>query len=90
MFLTYDRTPLLLANIQRFVSIQHVVDSVIVVWNHPTLDPGSFSWPETPFPIKVNLQVVNYSAKVSFCQCIDDIRGLWATQTVDGATYEHN
>uniref|UniRef100_A0A5K3F562 Glyco_transf_64 domain-containing protein n=1 Tax=Mesocestoides corti TaxID=53468 RepID=A0A5K3F562_MESCO len=53
IFLTYDRTAMLISNIKRFLQIQDLIHSILVVWNHPTLKPESFVWPQTPFPINV-------------------------------------
>ena len=53
IFLAYDRIPMLIENIKRFGRNGDLLDSIVVVWNHPDLKPESYTWPSTPFPIHV-------------------------------------
>lgn len=55
LILTYDRIQLLLKNIVVFSGIEHLMESVIIVWNHQVLKPESFQWPKLKFPIHVSV-----------------------------------
>lgn len=54
VFLTYERIAMLMENIKIFQHIKDLVESIIVVWNHPYYKPEAYQWPIMPFPIHVS------------------------------------
>ncbi|KAM7533198.1 hypothetical protein Aperf_G00000127425 [Anoplocephala perfoliata] len=59
IILTYDRIQMLLKNIAIFNVFEHLVESIIIVWNHQVLKPESFQWPKLRVPIHIIRTKVN-------------------------------
>ncbi|KAM3171037.1 hypothetical protein ACTXT7_017408, partial [Hymenolepis weldensis] len=57
--LTYDRTPILLKNLLLFDRVEHLVESIIVVWNNQIYRPEFFPWPKLKVPIRIVRMPVN-------------------------------
>lgn len=53
IFLAYERIQMLIDNIKTFQSVKDLLESIVVVWNHPYYRPESYQWPDTPFPVHV-------------------------------------
>ena len=61
IFLVYDRIQMLIENIKRFERNKELLESIIVVWNHPDFKPESYVWPTTPYPVHVSSPLCLFS-----------------------------
>ncbi|VDN96956.1 unnamed protein product [Rodentolepis nana] len=59
IILTYDRISIFLKNLLMFDRIEHLLESIIVVWNHQVLKPELYQWPKLKVPIHVVRTPVN-------------------------------